>query len=160
MARATTTVERTTVLTHPPTMVFAVVCSPETAPLIDPAVREWSADVRPIAVGTRFTIRGHLGRLPIRGRSQVVTWAPPRLAELRSLTPRWPLSMAVRHQFDERPDGGTAYTWSITFQETSVLARPVIPIAARLFERAFAEQAEALTRYLDALPDDAVPPRL
>jgi hypothetical protein len=53
-------------------MVFAVVNSPETAHLIDPAVREWSADTRPIGIGTCFTIRGRLGIVPIRGKSVAI----------------------------------------------------------------------------------------
>lgn len=160
MQRRSRTIERTTALPCAPEMAFAVVCSPETAPLIDPAVREWRADTRPIDVGTRFAIRGQLGPLPIRGRSEVVTWEPPGLARFRSRTPSWPLFMAIRHQFDARPDGGTDYTWAITFHEASIVARPVIPIAARMFQRAFAAQADALIRYLEALPDDARPPAL
>jgi len=47
----TTTISRSTALSSPPPLVFAVVNSPETAPLIDPACHEWRADIRPIAVG-------------------------------------------------------------------------------------------------------------
>ena len=72
---------------HAPRMVFGVVNSPETAHLIDPAVREWSADSRPVGVDTKFTIRGHLGIIPIRGTSQVAVWDPPRLSEFRSVAP-------------------------------------------------------------------------
>lgn len=159
MAYRTTTIDRTTVFTTAPPLVFAVVNSPETAHLIDPAVREWSADSRPIGVGTRFTIRGRLGFVPFRGASQVVVWDPPTLSEFRSVSPTWPVRMTARHRFEERPDGGTSYTWSISFEEASFVARPFVAILCRLFRRAFAAQAEALESYLDQRgADDPAPP--
>lgn len=148
MPERTTTIERETALASPPALVFAVVMSPETAPLIDPAVREWRADSRPIGVGTRFAIRGHLGRVPIRGTSEVVSWDPPNFAEFRSLAPRWPIRMTARHRFEEGSDGGTDYAWSVSFHEVNPVARPLIAIAARLFTTALAEQAETLAGYL------------
>jgi Polyketide cyclase / dehydrase and lipid transport len=160
MARRTTTIDRTTTLTSPPATVFAVVNSPETAPMIDPAVREWSADSRPIGVGRRFAIRGRLGPVPIRGTSEVVTWDPPTLAEYRSVAPTWPFRMTAQHRFDAHPDGGTDYTWSISFHEVNVIAHPLIALAARLFEDALAAQAEALAIYLRSRSADDPPPRL
>jgi len=155
----TTTIERTTVLPRPPAIAFAVVMSPETAPLIDPAVRTWEPDARPIGIGTRFTIRGRLGLIPIFATSEVVAWTPPLLAEFRSVRPDWPFRMTASHRFADR-DGETDYTWAITFHELNVIARPLIAIAARLFRRAFAAQAGALTRYLVQLPAEAPPPAL
>ena len=155
----TTTIERTTLLPRPPTVAFAVVMSPETAPLIDPAVRTWAPDVRPIGVGTRFTIRGRIGLVPIRATSEVVAWTPPQSAEFRSVRPDWPFRMTASHRFIDR-DGETDYTWTITFYELNVVARPLIAIAARLFRRAFAAQSEALSRYLERLPAEAPPPAL
>ena len=76
----TTIVERTTVLPAPPANAFAAVNSPEIAPVIDPAVRMWKPDSDPIGVGARFTIRGQLGIIPIRGTSETTTWNPPHLA--------------------------------------------------------------------------------
>lgn len=147
-------------IVSPPAMVFAVVNSPDTAPLIDPAVRMWKADARPIGVGTRFTIRGRLGAVPFRATSEVITWDPPTLAEFRSVSLTWPFRMTARHHFEARATGGTEYTWAISFHEVSVLARPLIALSARLFERAFAAQAEALTIYLRGLPDGVAPPPL
>ena len=69
MVQRMTVVDRTTVIPSPPDVVFAAVMSPDTAPLIDPGVREWRPDTEPIGVGTRFSIRGRLGALPIRGTS-------------------------------------------------------------------------------------------
>ena len=122
-------------------------------------MREWSADSRPIAVGTRFTIRGRLGILPIRGMSEVVVWDPPRVSEFRSVTPTWPFRMTAKHSFEQRINGGTDYTWSITFEEVSIIARPLIGILAPLFRRAFAAQAVALKNYLNERnPEDPPPP--
>jgi len=128
--------------------------------LIDPAVREWRADVRPIDIGTRFAIRGRLGAVPIRATSEVTTWDPPRLAEFRSIAPTWPFRITARHQFEPGTEGGTDYTWSISFQEVNVLARPLIAILVRLFERALAAQADALVRYLDQRSVDEPSPPL
>jgi len=148
-----TTIDRTTTLTSGPELVFAVVMSPETAPLIDPAVREWRADSRPIGVGTRFTIRGRLGVLPIRATSEVVTWNPPVLAAFASRAPTWPFHMTAHHRFEEHSNGGTEYTWTISFHEVNVIARPMIAVASRLFRRAMLAQAQRLTTYLEQRPE-------
>ncbi len=160
MAGRTTTIDRTTRLASPRATVFAVVCSPETAPLIDPAVRQWRPDSRPIGVGTRFAIRGRLGRVPIRGTSEVAAWDPPTLAEFRSVAPTWPFRVTAQHRFAARADSGTDYTWSMAFHEVNVIARPLIALAARLFEQALSAQADALTAYLHGLPDGEPLPRL
>jgi len=151
MVERMTVVDRTTVIPSPPDAVFAAVMSPDTAPLIDPGVREWRPDAEPIGVGTRFSIRGRLGVLPIRGTSETVRWEPPLLAEFRS-TVTWPAQMTAQHRFEPRADGGTNYTWSITFREVSIISRPLIALTARLFARNLANQADALTRYLRSVP--------
>ena len=153
MPHRTRTIDRRTTFASPPATVFAVVNSPETGPLIDPAVREWKADSRPISVGTRFKIRGRQGAVPIRATSEVATWEPPTLAEYRSVSLTWPFRMTARHQFDANTEDGTDYTWTISFDEVNVIARPLIAIAARLFKQALSAQAEALTKYLRELPD-------
>jgi hypothetical protein len=67
--------------------------------------------------------------------------------------------MTARHRFEERADGGTEYRWSISFEEASYVARPIIAILSRLFRRAFAAQAEALSSYLNQRDaDDPMPP--
>jgi hypothetical protein len=160
MPLRTTTIEQTTTLTSPSSLVFAIVMSPEAAPLIDPAVREWRADSRPIGVGTRFTIRGRLGWMPIRATSEVVVWEPPTVGEFRSIAPTWPFRMTARHRFGAVSNGGTEYAWSISFHEVNVVARPLIALAVRLFRRAMAAQAEMLTRHLDERSDSEPLPRL
>lgn len=144
----TTIVEKTTVLPAPPAEAFAAVNSPEIAPVIDPAVRMWKPDSDPIGVGTRFTIRGQLGIIPIRGVSETTTWDPPHLATYRSVSPTWPFLMTAEHRFDPEGTDRTRYTWTITFHEANAVARPLIALAARLFRRATANQADALTAYL------------
>ncbi len=156
----TTTIERTTAIASPPEMVFAVVNSPETAAKIDPAVRVWSPDRRPIGVGTRFSIRGRLGRLPIRGTSEVVVWDPSTRSEFRSVAPSYPFRMSAQHRFDARPDGGTDYTWTVSFHEVSVIARPFVAVAARRFRRALDAQVVALIAYLRGVQPGAPPPEL
>jgi ligand-binding SRPBCC domain-containing protein len=160
VAPRTTTIERTTAIASPPEMVFAVVNSPETAARIDPAVRVWSPDRRPIGVGTQFSIRGRLGRLPIRGTSEVTVWDPPTCAEFRSVAPRYPFRMTAQHRFEARPDGGTDYTWTISFHEVSVIARPFMVVAARRFRPALESQAAALVAYLRDVQPGALPPEL
>jgi hypothetical protein len=68
--------------------------------------------------------------------------------------------MMASHRFDERSDGGTDYTWSISFEEASIVARPLIAILSRLFRRAFAAQADALGSYLNQRADDSPAPPL
>jgi hypothetical protein len=144
----TTVVERTTVLPAPPAAVFAAVNSPEIAPIIDPAVRRWEPDTDPIGVGTRFAIRGRLGRLPIRGTSETRRWEPPHLSAFESVKPSWPFRMTAEHRFEPHGDDATRYTWSITFHERNVVARPLMGLASRLFRSALADQAAALDAYL------------
>jgi len=158
MTVRTTTIDRTTALSSPPPLVFAVVNSPETAPLIDPACSEWRADVRPIGVGTRFSIRGRLGPVPFRATSEVTEWDPPRYAAFRSVAPTWPFRMTAQHRFEERTDDGTDYTWSISFHEMHIIARPLVALSRRLFRQAFVAQAAALADYLDERsPDEPMP---
>jgi hypothetical protein len=153
-------VELTTLLQSPIDTVFAVVMSPESAHLIDPAVRSWTANDRPIGVGTRFAIRGRLGRVPIRGTSEVVIWDPPTLAEFRSVSPSWPMRMTARHSFEPAGPERTRYTWAISFEEMSIVARPLITFGVRRFEIALRAQAAALASYLAKLPSDAPLPAL
>ncbi len=145
-----TVVARTTRLPARPASAFAAVNSPEIAPFIDPAVRLWQPDTDPIGVGTRFAIRGKLGIIPIRGTSEAITWDPPHLAVYRSVSPTWPFRMTAEHRFEPDGDNHTMYTWAITFHEVNVIGRPLIALAAKLFPRSLANQAEALTAYLES----------
>jgi hypothetical protein len=146
-----TVVARTVVLPHPPEDVFAAVMSPEIAPQIDPAVRQWQPDVRPIAVGTRFTIRGWFQWLPIRGTSRVTTWDPPRVGVFESVKPSRPLRVVAMHAFE--PDGaGTRYTWKSTLIHRGPVGRAAARLIARLLDRTIAEQQRTLAQWLDEHP--------
>jgi hypothetical protein len=91
--------------------------------------------------------------------SEVIRWEPPALAAFRSVSPAWPMRMIATHRFTAHGDGVTEYTWSITFHELNVVARPLVAITTRLFERAFAAQAQKLAGYLaDRHEDEPLPP--
>ena len=111
-------------------------------------MREWSADRDPVGIGTKFRIRARLGLLPIRGVSEAVEWDPPSLPAFRSVRPTWPFRMTASHRFESRADGDTDYTWTIDFHEVSVIGRPLIALASQLFQKAQADQAQALYDYL------------
>ena len=136
-------VERTAVLPGPPVGAWEAVMSPEIAPLIDPAVREWRPDRTPVDVGTRFTIRARLGILPIRGTSEVTRWEPPRTAHFASVSGSGPMRMIATHTF--APAGAdTTYTWRIEFRGPWV----AVALGARLFGRAIEVQQRTLAAYL------------
>ena len=120
--RGQTVVARSIALPHPPEDVFAAVMSPEIAPQIDPAVRRWEPDRRPIGLGTRFTIRGRFQWLPVRGTSVVTSWDPPRAGVFESVSPSRPLRVVAAHRFEA--DGtGTRYTWESTLHHRSPVGR-------------------------------------
>ena len=141
---ATRRAERTTLLPGPPRAAWDAVMSPDVAPVIDPAVREWRPDRKPIDVGTRFTIRGRVGPLPIRGASEVVQWEPPQRAMFRSVQGSGPMDVTATHTF-EPSDDGTLYTWRIEFDGFA----PVAACAAWLFGRAIERQHRTLASYLE-----------
>jgi hypothetical protein len=64
--------------------------------------------------------------------------------------------MTAQHRFEARADGGTNYTWSITFREASIISRPLVALTARLFARNLANQADALTNYLRSVPPSSM----
>lgn len=98
-----------TLLPHPRRDGFAAVMSPEIAPPIDPAVRRWEPDRRPIGVRTCFTIRGRFQWPPIRATSRVTVGDPPSRGEFETARPTWPRRLNAIHAFEEHEDG-TRYT--------------------------------------------------
>ena len=143
----TRVVSRTTVLPVAPDAVWHAVMSPEIAPIIDPSVREWQPDREPVGVGTRFSIRGRLGVVPIRGTSEVVRWEPPTVATFESVTGSGPLQMTATHTC-EAVDGGTSYSWQVTLTGPW----PVVVLGAWLFSGALEKQSRALASYLARPP--------
>ena len=137
----TRTVRRTTVVAAPPSRVFEALTSPEVVPLVDPSVRSWVPHSEPVGVGTRFSIRGRMGRLPFRATSEVTAWDPPGHAAFRAVRPAWPLTIAADHRCDGGDgEGPTTYTWTITLTGPG----PAVALAARLFRGVQARQAAAL----------------
>lgn len=157
--RAQTTFGNTTEVPHPVLDVFGAVMSPEIAPLIDPAVRRWDPDRRPIGVGTRFTIRGRFQWLPIRATSRVIVWEPPTRAVFEAERPTWPLRLRATHTFDEIGNE-TSYTWSITVHHRDAIGRLLVRVLGPLLERTLADQARTLTTWLDDHPGVARGARL
>ena len=153
--RSPVVVERTVDLPHPPPEVFAAVMSPEVAPLIDPAVREWAPDRRPIGVGTRFTIRGKFQWLPIRATSAVIEWEPPSSATFEAVRPVWPTRLEAAHRF-EPSEGGTSYTWTSTIHHRGPIGRLAARLVARLLDRTIADQHRTLAAWLEQNPGDAL----
>ena len=146
-------------LPHPPDDVFAAVMSPEIAPLIDPAVRRWEPDRRPIEVGTRFAVRGRLQWVPIRGTSQVTVWQPARRAEFEAVRPRRPVAAHATHEF-EVEGTGTRYTWTMTFRHRGPVGRRAARFLGPVVDRTIAEQQRTLAAWLDEHPDAAANARL
>jgi Polyketide cyclase / dehydrase and lipid transport len=137
-------VERTTLLPCLPELAWNAVMSPDIAPRIDPAVKSWTPDREPIDVGTRFTIRGRLGILPIRGVSETVRWDPPHVGAFLSVQGSRPMRVLATHSF-EPSETGTRYTWCMDF----VGPLPMVAFAARLFAHAIQRQQTTLSAYLD-----------
>jgi len=140
---ATRTAERTTVLPGTLEAAWSAVMSPEIAPIIDPAVREWRPDREPIDVGTRFRIRGRIGILPVRGTSEVVRWEPHEIAIFQSVQGAGPMAITATHAFD-LTDEGTRYTWRMDFDGPT----PMAAFSAWLFDRAIQRQQRTLASYL------------
>jgi hypothetical protein len=149
MSEHLTVIARTIDLPHPADRVFDAVNNPRIAPLIDPGVRRWQPDSEPIGVGTRFEIRGKLQWLPIRGKSVVEVWDPPRLAVYESVRPRRPISLRAVHRFEPLPDGRTRYSWENHIRHPGPLGRLVTRIAKPLLERTIADQHRTLAAWLD-----------
>jgi hypothetical protein len=149
--RDRTVIERTVLLPHPLEDVFAAVMSPEIAPKIDPAVKRWEPDRRPIGVGTTFEIRGKFQWLPIRGTSKVTVWDPPHRGEFEGLRPTRPLKVHAAHVF--QPDGaGTRYTWKQTFLHTGPVGRLAMRVLGPLVDRTIVDQQRTLAAWLDEHP--------
>ncbi|HJR25700.1 MAG TPA: SRPBCC family protein [Acidimicrobiales bacterium] len=149
--RDRTVITGTVELPHPPEDVFAAVMSPEIAPQIDPAVRRWEPDRRPIGIGTTFEIRGWFQWLPIRGTSRVTEWDPPHRGVFESIRPIRPLRVLAVHELE--PDGaGTRYTWSQTFFHDGRVGRLAARVITPLVARTIADQHRTLAAWLDAHP--------
>lgn len=128
-------------LSVPAEVAFDFLADPSTAPIIDPAVREYRPDQVPMRVGTRNLIRFRMWGLPVRAVSVVREWEPGRRMVMENVQPERPIRAVATHTFD--PDGdGCTYTWAMTFAPRGLLGPAVGSLFARFMHRnAVAQQA-------------------
>ena len=114
----------------PAEYAFAFLADPSTAPVIDPAVREYKPDSLPMREGTRNLIRFRMWGLPMHVVSVVREWEPGRRMVLENVKPSRPVRAIATHSFT--PDGeGCTYTWSMEFQSSGPLGTLVGTVFAR-----------------------------
>ena len=137
----------TTVLPHPPKVVFDLLADPTSAPLIDPSVISYEPDGGTMALGVRNTVRFRAFGIPMSAVSETITWRPNELMQFRALRPRRPFVTTATHSFE--PDvRGTAYTWSMTFEPTAIGGRLLARVALRFFARNARRQQGRIARML------------
>ena len=137
----------TTLLPHPPEVVFDLLADPASARLIDPSVISYEPDGGTMALGVRNTIRFRALGIPMRAVSDTTAWHPGELMQFRTLRPDRPFITTATHSFV--PDVlGTTYTWSMTFEPTVLGGRIPAHVASRFFARNAARQQARLARVL------------
>jgi hypothetical protein len=127
---------------------FAFLADPSTARIIDPAIRDYRPNETPMRLGTRTFVRLQLWGLPLSATSVVTAWEPGRVMAFTSVSPRRPVRVDARHEFE--PDsavGSTCtYTWAIECTPTL----PGAALVARALVRAFRANAQAQQRRFKA----------
>lgn len=114
----------------PAEYAFAFLADPATAPVIDPAVREYSPDSVPMRKGTRNLIRFTMWGIPVRATSIVREWETGRRMVMENVKPSWPVRAVATHSF--KPDGeACTYTWAMEFQPSG----PLGTVLGRVFAR-------------------------
>ena len=99
----------------PAEYAFAFLADPSTAPVIDPAVREYRPDSLPMRHGTRNLIRFRMWGIPVRVTSVVREWEQGRRMVMENVKPSWPVRAVATHSF--APDGeACTYTWAMEFR--------------------------------------------
>ena len=118
----------------PAAFAFDFLADPATAPVIDPAVREYRPDELPMRVGTRNLIRFRMWGLPVRAVSVVREWEPGRRMVMEGIEPTRPIRALATHTFE--PDGdGCTYTWAMTFEAIGLVGRALGPRFARFMHQ-------------------------
>lgn len=131
----------TTTLAVPAEYAFAFLADPSTAPVIDPAVREYTPDSLPMRVGTRNLIRFRMWGVPVRAVSVVREWEPGRRMVMENVQPSWPVRAVATHTFV--PDGdGCHYTWAMDFHSSD----PLGALGGRIFARFMHSNAKGQQR--------------
>lgn len=118
----------------PAQVAFDFLADPTTAPIIDPAVREYRPDTVPMAEGTRNVIRVRLFGVPMRAESIVTTWQPPHRMEMESIKPSRPVRAIATHSFTPNQSGCT-YEWAMALFGNAPLGTTTARFLARLMER-------------------------
>ena len=117
----------------PAPFAFAFLADPSTAPVIDPAVREYRPDHLPMAVGTRNLIRLRMWGIPLRVVSVVRDWEEGHRMVMENVKPRRPVTVTATHIFE--PDGDAcSYTWAMGSRPTGswdASSAPRRPLHAR-----------------------------
>lgn len=122
----------------PAEYAFAFLADPSTAPVIDPAVREYTPDSAPMREGTRNLIRFTMWGIPVRATSIVREWEPGRRMVMENIKPSWPVRAVATHFFT--PDGdGCTYTWAMEFHPSG----PIGAFVGRGFARFMHSNARA-----------------
>jgi ligand-binding SRPBCC domain-containing protein len=122
----------------PAEFAFAFLADPSTAPVIDPAVREYKPDSVPMCQGTRNLIRFRMWGLPVRVTSIVREWEPGRRMVMENVQPSWPVRAVATHSF--APDGeACTYTWAMEFR----CSGPIGAVVGRVFARFMQSNARA-----------------
>lgn len=114
----------------PASFAFAFLADPSTAPVIDPAVREYQPDHLPMGVDTRNLIRLRMWGIPLRVVSVVREWEEGHRMVMENVKPRRPVTVTASHTFE--PDGDACtYTWAMAFEGHGVLGCLLGPRVAR-----------------------------
>jgi hypothetical protein len=117
----------------PAPFAFAFLADPSTAPVIDPAVREYRPDRLPMDVGTRNLIRLRMWGIPLRVVSVVLEWEQGHRMVMENVKPRRPVTVTATHTFE--PDGDACtYTWAMAFEAHGILGRLLGPRVARFMQ--------------------------
>ena len=134
-----------TTIKAPPTFVFDFLADPTTAPLIDPAIREYRPDQLPMRVGTRNLIRMRIWGLPVRAESLVTEWVAGRRMVMEGVKPKHPVKVSAVHTFEDDGDD-CRYTWTMEVEATGLLGR----LIARRFASFLQSNADAQQHLLRA----------
>ncbi len=131
-----------------PSEAFAFLAEPANAPLIDPAVISYTPKGGVMGEGVRNYLRFRMMGIPMTAVSETTGWDPPRRMEFVSVETKMPVVATAEHLL-EACEGGTRYTWSMTFRPSSALGKLVAPISCHVFRRNADKSLQKVQRALD-----------
>jgi hypothetical protein len=139
-------VSHSSVLNHPPDLVFGTAAAPNKQLEWDSAVMKSVEKLNPgpLAKGARY--RGDFGRMGRNVEYEFEEYDPPRRFAHRTKSPMGTL----HHEFAfQSSSGGTQLTQAGRL-DPNLLGRLGAPLVKRLFRRRFQQISEELGQYLDA----------